>query len=107
MGLIAVEVSVEDLPITPTLMWGGTPLFDVGDGIRLINYCKNNDIAVLGIEGFKIKGNKRIPDMDCIVDFSSSLNEINFAVKSIEASRIIIESMIGSGIFMEFVLIRV
>ncbi|MBV4531205.1 hypothetical protein HU719_007285 [Pseudomonas sp. SWRI107] len=56
MGLIKVEVSVEDLPITPKLMWSGSPLFDVGDGVSLIDYCKNNDIAALGIEGFGIKG---------------------------------------------------
>ena len=106
MGLIIVEVSVDDLPITPTLVWCGTPLFDVDDGIKLVDYCKKNNIAVLGIEGFKIKGGKRVPDMDCIVDFSASLNEVSFAVKSIEASRIIIESMRGSGIFMEFMLVR-
>ena len=107
MGLITVEVFVEDLPVTPTLMWSGIPLFDVGDGIRLVDYCKNNNIAILGIEGFKIKGNKRVPDMDCIVDFSASLNEVCFAVKSIEASRIIIVGIRGGGIFMEFVLVRV
>lgn len=45
--------------------------------------------------------------MDCIVDFSASLNEMNFALKSIEASRVIIESMSGSGILMEFVLVKV
>lgn len=106
MGLIT-EVSVENLPITPTLMWSGTPLFDVRDGIKLVDYCKNNDIAVLGIEGFKIKGNNRVPDMDCIVDFSASLNEINFSLKSVEASRKIIESMRGSCMLMEFLLVRV
>ncbi|MCU1758987.1 hypothetical protein NTD84_04555 [Pseudomonas sp. 14P_8.1_Bac3] len=107
MGLIAVEVSVEDLPVTPTVMWNGTPLFDVDDGVRLLDYCRQNNFAVLGIEGFKVKGNKRIPDMNCIVDFSASLTEVDFAAKSAEASRLIIESMIGSGILIEFVLVRV
>ena len=107
MGLITIEVAVEDLPITPTLMWGGTPLFDAYDGIRLIDFCKNNEIAVLGIEGFKIKGDKRVPDMDCIVDFSASLNEVDFTARSIEASRVIVESMSNRGVFMEFLLVRV
>jgi len=107
MELITIEVAVEDLPITPTLMWGGTPLFDAYDGIRLIDFCKNNEIAVLGIEGFKIKGDKRVPDMDCIVDFSASLNEVDFTARSIEASRVIVESMSNSGVFMEFLLVRV
>ncbi|MBF4554930.1 hypothetical protein H7698_02525 [Pseudomonas sp. p50] len=107
MGLITLEVSVHGLPITPTMLWSGTPLFNVDDGLRLVDYCKNNDIAVLGIDGFKIKGGKRIPDIDCIVDFSASLNETNFAVKSIEASKTIIEGMSGDDVFMEFVLVRV
>ncbi|TFY84987.1 hypothetical protein DYL61_30240 [Pseudomonas nabeulensis] len=88
-------------------MRGRTPLFNVGDGVRLVDYCKNNGIAILGIEGFKIKSDKRIPDMDCIVDFSASLNEMDFAVKSVETSRIIVEGMSGSGIFIEFILVRV
>jgi len=106
MGLIT-EMSVESLPIVPTLVWNGTPLFDVSDGVKLIDYCKSNGIAVLGVEGFKIKGGKRIPDMDCIVDFSASLNEMDFAVRSVEMSQLIVEGMIGSGIFLEFVLVRV
>lgn len=106
MGLIT-EVSVENLPITPALMWDGTPLFDVSDGVKLVDYCKNNCIAVLGIEGFKIKEGKRIPDMDCIVDFSASLSEMDFAVKSVEMSRLIVEGMSGSKIFLEFVLVRI
>lgn len=106
MGLIE-EVSVEGLPITPTLMWNGTPLFDVGDGVKLVEYCKNNGIAILGVEGFRVEGGKRVPDMECIVDFSASLNEIDFAVKSVEASRIVIEGMVGGGLLMEFLLVRV
>lgn len=45
--------------------------------------------------------------MDCIVDFSASLNEVDFTAKSIEASRLIIEGMSNSGVFMEFLLVRV
>lgn len=101
------EVSTDGLPIIPTLIWNGTPLFDVADGVKLIGYCKSNGIAVLGMEGFKIKEGKRIPDMDCIVDFSASLNEMDFAMKSVEMSRLIVEGMIGSGVFWGFVLVRV
>lgn len=106
MGLIA-EVFVESLPITPTLIWYGTPLFDVGDGIKLVDCCKSNAIAVLGMEGFEIKGGKRVPCMDCIIDFSASLNEVDFAAKSVEVSREVIGSMAGRGVFLEFVLVRV
>lgn len=106
MGLIA-EVSIEDLPVNPTLLWGGIPLFDAGDGLKLLDYCKDNGIAVLGLEGFKVEGGNRVPDMDCIVDFSAPLSEFDFAAKSLEASRLIIERMSGSGVFMEFVLVRI
>lgn len=87
MELIAVDVFVENPPITPTLMWKGTPLFDVDDGVKVVNYCKNNDIVILGIEGFQIKGDNIIPGMDYIVDFSALPNEMNFAEKSITKSR--------------------
>lgn len=45
--------------------------------------------------------------MDCIVDFSASLNEMDFAMKSVGMSQLIVEGMSGSGVFMEFVLVRV
>lgn len=106
MGLNAVEVNIQDLPVTPTLVWNGTHLFGVGDGIKLLDYCKDNGIAILGIEGFNIKGCKRVPDMDCIVDFSASLNEVDFVAKSIGASRVVIDGMAGSDVMMEFLLVR-
>ena len=51
------------------------------------------------MEGFEIKGSKRIPDMECIIGFSASLNEVGFAAKSVEVSREIIDSMAGRGVF--------
>ena len=102
MGLSITEVPVENLPIEPTLMWNGIPLFDAADGVELIDYCWGNNIAVLGVEGFKIEGGRRVPKMDCIIDFSASLNEEGFAKKSVEACRTIIESIDSSDVLMEF-----
>jgi len=45
--------------------------------------------------------------MDCIVDFSASLYEIDFTEKSIEASLKIIEKISDRDVLMEFVLVRV
>ena len=34
--------------------------------------CQENDIAVLGIEGFKVSGGKKSPLLDCIADYSAT-----------------------------------
>lgn len=101
------EIFAGVLPVSPTLMWEGVPLFDVLDAIRLIEYCEGNDIAVLGIEGFRIKGDKRVSDMECIVDFSASINEDGFVGKSLEASKRIIKEIDDLKILLEFLLVRV
>lgn len=33
-------------------MWGDTPLFNLEDGRKLLDFCEVHDAAVLGIEGF-------------------------------------------------------
>lgn len=101
------EIFAGALPVSPTLMWEGVPLFDILDAIRLIEYCEGNDIAVLGIEGFRIKGDKRVPDMECIVDFSASINEDGFVGKSLETSKRIIKEIDDLKILLEFLLVRV
>ncbi len=39
---------------------------------KFTNMCTQNNIAIIGIEGFKLKEEKIIPDMDLIADFSCS-----------------------------------
>lgn len=107
MGLIMVAVAVEDLPVRPTLIWADVPLFDILDGLRLVEYCEDNNIAILGVEGFRVKGDKRVPDMDYIVDFSASLNEEGFAKKSAEVVRGGINSTEDRAVLLEFVLVKV
>ena len=107
MGLIMASISADSLAVVPTLMWGDVPLFDVLDAFKLVDYCERNNIAILGIEGFKVKGDRRIPDMDCIVDFSSSLNDGCFAKKTIEASRRIMSGIDDRDTLLEFVLVKV
>lgn len=107
MGLIITSVSVDSLAVTPTLMWRDVPLFDISDGFKLVEYCECNNIAVLGIEGFKVKDGRRIPDMDCIVDFSASINDCCFARKTIEASRRIMNEINDRNTLLEFVLVKI
>ncbi len=92
----------------PTRLWGSTPLFNLSDGRKLLNYCDKHDAAVLGIEGFKIIGDKRVPDLDCIADFSSLVTSgAEFPVCSRKAARHFIDSISNADIFLEFVLVTI
>jgi len=82
------------------------PLFDFFASIRLIQYCKLNDVAILGIEGFEVKGANRIPNMDWIIDFSALLDEEGFVEKSSDESIHIFESLIPTDLLFEFVLLK-
>lgn len=96
------------IKLEPTLLWGGTPLFSLDDAIKLLGFCEQNDAAVLGIEGFKIAGGKRVPDMDCIADFSTlvAVAGREFPTASREAAKLFIESIADSDVFLEFVLVK-
>lgn len=65
------QFSITNAELEPTRYWGNVPLFNIQDGIKLINFCEKHNIAVLGIEGFKIINDKRVPDLDYIADFSA------------------------------------
>jgi hypothetical protein len=98
-------VSLGDGP-EPTKVWGNTPLFNLIDGRKLLDYCDKHDAAVLGIEGFKIIGDKRIPDLDCIADFSKfTTTSEKFAVSSRRAARHFLDSILNKDIFLEFVFV--
>lgn len=93
----------------PTRLWGGTPLFNLSDSHELLNYCDTCDAAVLGIEGFKIVGDKRIPDLECIADFSALAVAAGeeFPALSRNSARDFIESISDRDTFLEFVLVKV
>lgn len=93
----------------PTKLWGGMPLFNLSDSHELLNHCDARDAAVIGIEGFKILGDKRTPDLDCIADFSALAvaAKEEFAALSRKSARDFIESISDRDIFLEFVLVRI
>ncbi|QXH58835.1 hypothetical protein [Pseudomonas maumuensis] len=93
----------------PTRMWGDTPLFNLEDGGKLLDFCEVHDAAVLGVEGFKIVGDKRIPDLDCIADFSSLAVSAGkrFPAASRESARYFLDTISGSDVLLEFVIVRV
>lgn len=102
------NIDVNGLPVNPTKLWGDTPLFGVVDSLKLIQYCEINNIAVLGIEGFRINSNKRIPDMSCIVDFSElfRISGGEFTAKSLQISKSFIQEIREIEIYLEFLLVK-
>ncbi|MBR8657336.1 hypothetical protein KDH83_28870 [Achromobacter sp. Marseille-Q0513] len=92
----------------PTRMWGDVPLFNLSDSHNMLNYCDENDVAVLGIEGFKIVGKKRIPDLECVADFSSLVTAgEGFPSLSRKSARNFLDSIQDLNVFLEFVLVTV
>ncbi|MBC3205757.1 hypothetical protein HU755_03095 [Pseudomonas sp. SWRI111] len=92
----------------PTRVWGSTPLFNLIDGRKLLDYCDEHDAVVLGVEGFKIIADKRIPDLDCIADFSklTTAGE-EFAALSRRSARHFLDTISNKDIFLEFILVTV
>lgn len=90
----------------PTRFWGSTPLFKLNNGRELLDYCDKHDAAILGIEGFKITGDKRIPDLGCIADFSALTSAgKEFPALSRKAARHFLDSILDVDTFLEFVLV--
>lgn len=106
------SVNIQNLPLKdlglPTLWWGNVALFSLPDAKLLMNYCANNRIAVLGVEGFRLEGNYRIPDMQTIADFSEmmAMSGASFPERSIMAMREFFKLMQQDGLFLEFVLVN-
>lgn len=92
----------------PTRLWGGTPLFNLIDGVKLLRFCEEHNAAVLGIEGFKVIGDKRVPDLGCIADFSTLVVAAgeNFPEASRKSARCFIDSILDDDILLEFVLVK-
>lgn len=100
MGIKTIDNNL----LKPTLMWGTTPLYNNKDALLLLNYYSNNNIGILGFEGFIKLDDGFMPDMDCIVDFSDFfLNDSqNFVKKSIEITHNFLQS-VSDDILFEFV----
>ncbi|WP_152625118.1 hypothetical protein [Xanthomonas albilineans] len=103
------EFNVGMLDVTPSNFFNGTELFDVDRSKNVIDACELLDVSILGMEGFRISGNNRIPDMDCIVDFSPLLSKFgsNFPDFSRKSAREFIESIYDNEILIEFVLVKI
>lgn len=98
-----------DVGPKPARVWGETPLFDLASGRKLLDFCDERGAAVLGIEGFRIFGDKRVPDLDCIADFSALYLTARegFPAMSRESARAFLDSISDPEIYLEFLLVEI
>lgn len=69
MGLIEEVADRAGIQLTER---GSLVLVSAGDAMRLLDACESAGLRILGIEGFQVKENSLVPDMDAIADFSST-----------------------------------
>jgi len=105
MKLFPIQGSflVEEAP--PTAWSTGVPLYDVASGMALLATCERSEIAVLGVEGFRLDGKSRTPDMDFIADFSVFSKNPDFIAASVQAAYQFLEmAEEDSSLVFEFLL---
>lgn len=88
--------------VTPTVRWESVELFSAADAPRLLDYCERNNVTVLGIEGFLVKDNKRVPDTGAIADYSELDRTHDGSRRSVAAARKFLASIGNSDLLFEF-----
>jgi hypothetical protein len=70
-------------------MQGGELYLSLAATLDFISACQENEIAVVGIEGFTDAGRKKTPLLDCIADYSTIAADtwLDFCRLCNEASR--------------------
>lgn len=63
-------MTVEDRYRDRGLQRGREVYLDAGTAAEYVRDCENENVAILGIEGFLLRGDDLIPQMDLICDFS-------------------------------------
>jgi hypothetical protein len=77
-------------------------LFRVGDVSRVVEFCRSERVAVVGLEGFHRHGASVKPDLDCIADFSSAMSEVDACADA--AQRILVVWASDPDLLVELVL---
>jgi hypothetical protein len=77
--------------LIPTATSRNMLLFDITASKELLKICRNKNVGLLGIEGFKVNGHMVEPQMDFIADFSRLTNDNDFIKKSIDAAEKFLE----------------
>ena len=84
----------------PTLFWDHNVfLFNCSDALKFMDFCDENKINILGMDGFRIEKNKRQPDLKYIYDGGTTSVNRKFLQKDIQNNYDEIKN-----IYFEFVL---
>lgn len=107
-----MRIELEALPLAklgvkPLVRPGSVQLVTRDESQRIINYCANNGIAVLGIEAFEqLSRTEIMPAMDWILDCSCFFyDKLTFSKKSTDAAKKFISSA-PDALYFDFVLNR-
>jgi hypothetical protein len=91
-----------DADVHTTLRWGNADLFSSNDAVEMLDRCEKRGVTVLGIEGFRIENNRRIPDPTAIADYSALAQAPDRSRASIDAARKFVASFRQSDLLFEF-----
>ncbi len=70
----------------PVRMQGALRLIRREDCEEVIEACKSRNLLILGIEAFKLEGDRVVPNTDLIADYSELVTK-DWAAACLEASR--------------------
>lgn len=76
---------------------GSTILVDRRTAMAVLDICADEDVQVLGVEAFFVTGEKIIPVMDAIGDFSNASSK----AESVRDARRFIESIVRQELMFE------
>ena len=91
-----------DAHILPTLRWRNADLFSPADAAEMLDRCEKRGVTVLGIEGFRIGNDQRVPDPTAIADYSALAQARDRSRRSIDAARKFISSFAQTDLLFEF-----
>lgn len=99
MGPVAALARSAGIAITTA---AGLDLIDLAEAPRFLDACLREGWVILGVEGFRIEGDRLSPEMTAIADFSGLCS----SRESVGEARRFVERMHDSGLKLDFVLVR-
>jgi hypothetical protein len=101
MGLVAYLAELADVAVERV---GALELVASKDVDAFLQAVKRRRAVVIGIEGFRIRGNQVIPDMNAIADFSDELLDSETSAATIEMASRFLHEVAAPDVYFDFVL---
>jgi hypothetical protein len=100
------EAELEDLFQSGSVVRGNLRFFDLDNARAFIDAAADNDIAVIGVEGFNLTSNDTIPLIDLVGDFSDapSANWNQFRDATRASAKRFVDSITDGRVFVVFTL---